>query len=44
MLIIFRDLPFYEDAPYQSDFVQPTTLDRPERNDCEIIVVLKSLT
>ncbi|GJQ67887.1 hypothetical protein Trydic_g16647 [Trypoxylus dichotomus] len=42
----FREIPpFYEEPypPYPS-FVPPPLNDRPERNDCEIIVVSKALT
>ncbi|XP_017768938.1 PREDICTED: PAX-interacting protein 1 [Nicrophorus vespilloides] len=42
----FRDdaPPYYEPPPYQSTYQPPPHIERPERNDCEIIVVSKALT
>ncbi|KAK9745935.1 RNA recognition motif [Popillia japonica] len=42
----FRDVPPYYEEPYPPypSFVPPPMNDRPERNDCEIIVVSKALT
>lgn len=42
----FREGPLYYDEPYPSypSFVPPPINERPERNDCEIIVVSKALT
>lgn len=37
--------PFYgREEGYRPGFVPPNVIDRPERNDCEIIVVSKLLT
>lgn len=37
-------MPYYEEPSYQPEYIPPPVIERPERNDCEIIVVLKSLT
>ncbi|KAI4470475.1 nuclear receptor coactivator 5-related [Holotrichia oblita] len=45
-IYIYRDVPPYYEEPYPPypSFVPPPMNDRPERNDCEIIVVSKALT
>lgn len=33
-----------DDTTYVPEFIPPPGAEKPERNDCEIIVVLKALT
>lgn len=46
MMVNYREASSFYKEPYQAypSFVPPPLNDRPERNDCEIIVVSKALT